>query len=527
MAERPSTDMAARLLAEGFSRAAPPAAALSDPITDTPIIVTLDQLRPYDLNPRVTRNPLYEEVKASIRERGLDSPPAVTRRPEAPTYIIRNGGNTRLAILNELWVETREERFFRIPCLFRPWSPRGDIVALTGHLAENELHGGLSFIERALGVEKARELYEVEIGEQVSQAELARRLAADGYPLQQSLLSRMHDAVRWLLPAIPNVLYGGLGRPLIERLIVLRRAAERVWTRRAASLSLDIDFPMLFQDVLVQFDGDLDAFAVQRVQDELVGQMGTLLQVNYDLLQLEIDNPGARQYDPSPPVPPWQPTATSPDQEAAFKPNAPHAEGQPLESLAPSKARNVDTPSAERATAPPLPTEPTTERLQAIEQLIAQSLDDGPDDLAQPWPGTETDTALADKPHAPAGDGDQGPLRVRIFALAREVAADMGLEDAIAPASDGLGYRATLPTSAGTTDAALLGLMAALAQADPASAPASLPGLGVLLCGGDASPSTPARRLSDSGLARLLRMIRLARRLHDLGHNAAARNDTR
>ena len=40
----------------------------------------------------------------------------------------------------------------------------GEIVALTGHLAENELRGGLTFIERALGVEKAREFYEQETG---------------------------------------------------------------------------------------------------------------------------------------------------------------------------------------------------------------------------------------------------------------------------------------------------------------------------------------------------------------------------
>ena len=93
------------------------------------MVVTLDQLRPYDHDPRVTRNPAYAEIKASIRERGLDAPPAITRRPGEAHYIIRNGGNTRLAILRELWSETKEERFFRIACLFRPWPARGEIVA--------------------------------------------------------------------------------------------------------------------------------------------------------------------------------------------------------------------------------------------------------------------------------------------------------------------------------------------------------------------------------------------------------------
>src|SRR5690606_1568841 len=130
--------------------------------------------------------------------------------------------NTRLAILRELWGETKQERFFRISCQFRPWPERGEIVALTGHLAENEPRGGLTFIERALGVEKAREFYEEENSGTLTQSEPAKRRRADGYPVQQSHISRMQDAVRYLLPAIPNVLYGGLGRHQVERVAVLR-----------------------------------------------------------------------------------------------------------------------------------------------------------------------------------------------------------------------------------------------------------------------------------------------------------------
>ena len=73
MAEMTSQDMAGKLLAAGFERSGPAATALSDPIADTPMIVTLDQLRPYDHDPRKKRNPAYEEIKASIRERGLDA----------------------------------------------------------------------------------------------------------------------------------------------------------------------------------------------------------------------------------------------------------------------------------------------------------------------------------------------------------------------------------------------------------------------------------------------------------------------
>lgn len=71
MAEITSQQMAGKLLAAGFERSGPAASALSDPIADTPMVVTLDQLRPYDHDPRKKRNPAYEEIKASIRERGL------------------------------------------------------------------------------------------------------------------------------------------------------------------------------------------------------------------------------------------------------------------------------------------------------------------------------------------------------------------------------------------------------------------------------------------------------------------------
>src|SRR3546814_12107234 len=75
------------LLAAGFERSGPAASALSDPIVDTPMVVTLDQLRPYDHDPRKKRNSAYEEIKASIRERGLDAAPAITRRPGEDHYI--------------------------------------------------------------------------------------------------------------------------------------------------------------------------------------------------------------------------------------------------------------------------------------------------------------------------------------------------------------------------------------------------------------------------------------------------------
>ena len=188
-------DINSKLQQDHFPRG-PELEQLPDPLTDTPMLVTLEQLRPYEHNPRFIRNPLYDDIKASIRERGLDQSPPITRRPGETYFIIRNGGNTRLAILGELWQETRDERFFRIHCLFRPWT--NEINALLGHLAESDLHGQLTFIERALAVAKLKAMLEPD-GTILSQRELAKRLAAGGYPVSQSHISRMLDTLEYLL----------------------------------------------------------------------------------------------------------------------------------------------------------------------------------------------------------------------------------------------------------------------------------------------------------------------------------------
>lgn len=537
--------MAGKLLAEGFAHTGPDAAVLTDPIADTPMVVTLDQLRPYDHNPRVTRNPLYDEIKASIRERGLDAPPAITRRPGESAYIIRNGGNTRLAILRELWSETKDERFFRIPSLFRPWPARGEIVALTGHLAENELHGGLSFIERALGVEKARELYEQESGQILSQSELARRLTADGFPIQQSHISRMRDAVQYLLPAIPNVLYGGLGRHQVERLAVLRRACERIWEQRADGKRTSEDFQVLFHEVLAMFDSASEALSVQRVQDELVGQIAEQLGVDYDTLNLEVDDNESRQRalgsEPTPATAhPRRPTATTPARlpsEAAGTPPDPVPPLSPAVTTAPLSIEDAATaspsPDVDRLQGHIVSPAPTTERLQSIQRMVADQLGDAlPDFEANVLRAIPVQAGglypISDVWYIEPGLDAPDRLRVHIAQFAHEIAEEAGQADCIEPTDDGLGFVCNadaLPANAHSLPflaRAVLTLLQAL-SAGSLTAPAPLStvdnlrltdALGPLLQG--RRNSSASDRLSDNGLVKLFRLLRLARRLLDL-----------
>lgn len=545
MTEMTSQDMAGKLLAAGFERNGPSAVALSDPIADTPMVVTLDQLRPYDHDPRKKRNPVYEEIKASIRERGLDAAPAITRRPGEGHYVIRNGGNTRLAILRELWAETKDERFFRISCLFRPWPARGEIVALTGHLAENELRGGLTFIERALGVEKAREFYEEETSATLSQSELARRLAADGFPVQQSHISRMADAVRYLLPAIPTVLYGGLGRHQVERLSVMRKASERTWEHYAKGCSLPLDFDSFFLEVLSQFDAQADEFSPQRVQDELIGQMSELLDIDYDVLALDLTESESRHRalvsDPTPPsAPPAlpEPGATArPPIESAPSPATPAppaghsaaAPTRPQDDAAPGEASTASSgaPPGDLLAEHIISPAPTTERLQAIQRMVADQLGDAlpPDFSANVLQSIPVQVGglypVSDIWHIDPGLDTPDRLRIHIAQFAREIAGEADLDECVEDRPDGIGFACRAPTQASSPlGRAVLALLVSLAGQplagvglDSGQLVTDLP---ALLHGQGQRHDNGARRLSDTALVKLFRLLRLARRLLDL-----------
>jgi len=549
MTEMTSQDMAGKLLAAGFERNGPSAVALSDPIADTPMVVTLDQLRPYDHDPRKKRNPVYEEIKASIRERGLDAAPAITRRPGEGHYVIRNGGNTRLAILRELWAETKDERFFRISCLFRPWPARGEIVALTGHLAENELRGGLTFIERALGVEKAREFYEEETSATLSQSELARRLAADGFPVQQSHISRMADAVRYLLPAIPTVLYGGLGRHQVERLSVMRKASERTWEHYAKGCSLPLDFDSFFLEVLSQFDAQADEFSPQRVQDELIGQMSELLDIDYDVLALDLTESESRHRalvsDPTPPsAPPAlpEPGATArPPIESAPSPATPAppaghsaaAPTRPQDDAAPGEASTASSgaPPGDLLAEHIISPAPTTERLQAIQRMVADQLGDAlpPDFSANVLQSIPVQVGglypVSDIWHIDPGLDTPDRLRIHIAQFAREIAGEADLDACVEDRSDGIGFTCRAPAQASSPLArAVLALLVSLAGQplagvglDSGQLVTDLP---ALLHGQGQRHDNGARRLSDTALVKLFRLLRLARRLLDLEASA-------
>ncbi|HAF1609348.1 TPA: hypothetical protein G8M64_003646 [Salmonella enterica] len=259
------------------------------PTSEMPLILTLDEVAPNPDNPRTTRNPKYDEIKDSIRTRGLDTVPKVTRNPDIPgaPYIFSDGGNTRYAVLRELYAETGDERFYRFHVLFKPWP--GRLKCLVGHLAENDVRGDLTFIDKALGIRKARAIHEETLGRTVTLRELSELLRLEGYPIDNSLISRMEHTVRYLYPYMPELLASGLGNHQITQILALRTGVERVWKQYSRDT---LDYMMsVFGEVCRQFD-DPELYSIEMFRDELIGNLVKALphpSLNYDRWLIELD----------------------------------------------------------------------------------------------------------------------------------------------------------------------------------------------------------------------------------------------
>lgn len=258
------------------------------------ITVTLDKLRPYEHNPRKTRNPNFEMIKESIRRRGLDHKPNVTRRPGEDFYIIADGGNTRIQALKELFTETQDPRFWSISCEYKPWqgdsadSVEAELNILIGHLIENDTRADLSFIEKALGILQAKEYYEKKLEKSLSARELSTKLEKDGYIIHQTLISKMERCVAYLYPHIPDVLFRGLGHTQIDKLLAIRNNADEVWHHY--HLEVDTPFEDIWASSLASCNDDVP-FQARDFQDKLIIQMADLLEgkTTYESLYLEID----------------------------------------------------------------------------------------------------------------------------------------------------------------------------------------------------------------------------------------------
>lgn len=198
---RNSPEERRRLVAESLRVANPGNSARelpaqADPRQDCQIELSVDEIEPYDHNPRRAANPKYEEIKESIRACGIRNPLTVTRRPGEQRFIVEGGGNTRLAAMQALWAETRDVRFQKLTVMFRPW--RSERHVLTAHLIENEQRGDLTFWDKACGVAALKTQLDAEKGGILTLRDLERELKSIGMSVNTATLTHYLFAIERL-----------------------------------------------------------------------------------------------------------------------------------------------------------------------------------------------------------------------------------------------------------------------------------------------------------------------------------------
>ncbi|HAX5160179.1 TPA: chromosome partitioning protein ParB [Escherichia coli] len=522
---------------------------------ETPMILTLDQLRPNPDNPRTTRNPRYDDIKNSIHARGLDTVPKVTRIPdsEPDVYIFSDGGNTRYQILTELWKETGDPRFYRIHVLFKPWP--GRLQCVIGHLAENEVRGELTFIEKAQGIHKARLIYEEQLNKSVSMRELSSLLTEQGLPVDASSISRMENALKYLYPWIPDLMESGLGRPQVTALLALRQDAERVWGQFALASGTDAEFDRVFGESCRKFNSP-ELWSLEMFRDELIGDLLQALphpSLDYDRWLLELDpkernrrhhfgEPEPVVVPPSvrdsgtgqsgapvsrirPEVPEISAPDTEPEQHCAARPenavsDTDHTEKCGLPS--PEERADKASSSAEKVLRPEIQPdmyggEPVFSG-DAVETGIAGSA--VPSVMTGDTAPSETPDALpASVTHFAEGRDDIEHLQNEAFRLAWELAESAGCAEEIAmdresDLSAGFG---TAEEKCSPVTAFLVGLTG---DAPLTVSPVSLTDL---LTGGSAPEAWPL--LDDEHAVKLLRLLSVLRRLRALQRSVLPEDD--
>jgi len=198
----------------------------NDPRTECQLELSVDEIRPYENNPRRAANAKFEDIKESIRTSGLKSPLIVTRRPGEAHFIVEAGGNTRLLALRQLWAETRDPRFRKLLVLFRPW--RSESHVLTAHLIENEQRGELTFWDKASGIVALKVRLEAEQGRVLTLRPLEDVLHALGLSVNTATLGLQlfaTERLRTLGEAVAEL--SGLDvKTLQPRLNALKRYAQ-------------------------------------------------------------------------------------------------------------------------------------------------------------------------------------------------------------------------------------------------------------------------------------------------------------
>jgi ParB family protein of integrating conjugative element (PFGI_1 class) len=483
-------------------------------------IFTLDELCLNPDNPRKSRNPLFEDLKASIRARGLNSVPFVTRDPRIPEgkWTFSDGGNTRYTIMRELWDETRDQRFFKMTCIEKPWPGRFQCIA--GHLAENETHGQLTFIDKALSVSEARLLLEEERGKKISLRALAAELTNNGLPVHFSSVSRMEDVVTNIYPWMPVLLGSGFGGRELRKLLKLRHGAETIWDKYHLNKDTcsDSNFTSVFGQCCQKFD-DPELWSLEMFTDELIGDLTEAFpcdDLDYDGWLLELRGIDKVKAEPaeditiavSPALPATLSSVANDPGEHSDTSDEQTSDDMPL-----MKSKPRDTVTEAEIPAEISDSEGSSFLVNDEDYVDETHATECPDDSHQPVAQSENHSLW----HLSALQDDIEHLQSNAWRLCWDIASAHDCGDALEPASENAsqpGYRLSVPVD----NAHVVPLFLASLNDDTVSQDSA--NLTFTLLIGSSESATPV--FDDEQTLMVFRLIRILRRLRELQRKSAA-----
>ena len=148
----------------------------------------------FDHNPRTEKNTKYDEIKASIEDSGIQQAMYVTKRPGSNQWMMAKGGNTRLAILQDLAKTGKEpKKWVHHDFLIKPYVKESELLA--AHLIENIQRSDMTFWDTAKGLMSMRGEMEKELVCTFSPKEFAEKLKTAGLFFQDRALSDYQFAI--------------------------------------------------------------------------------------------------------------------------------------------------------------------------------------------------------------------------------------------------------------------------------------------------------------------------------------------
>ena len=247
---------------------------LAAPAAAMTVKVKIDDIQPYDQNPRRAENEKYEEIRESIRDIGLQQQISITKRPNDDYYIVRSGGNTRLKALKELYAETNEEKFGQIECRFVPYTNELELLSL--HVMENEQRSAMLFIDIALAAKNFRIMFEKEQGQAISLRRLANEMKQLGWVINNQHLTYYMYATE-IADELPIAFSQGLGRRIVIEIKSLENHVKQWADEKSMDLNKCLQY---FRNALKM--NDMKSFSVEQAEKDLIDTLSKRFSVKYN-----------------------------------------------------------------------------------------------------------------------------------------------------------------------------------------------------------------------------------------------------